>query len=442
MIAGVLLALAGAGVIAAGLSVNSLISGMGERAHTFIVLAGAALMLLGGLLFATGWWTAEVGNRSDFFIPNEGRVYVLIMIVLFCGSQIGTSNMLLLVFVSLAGPWIVNGWLTYAMLRRLRITRLHPERVMAGDPFPVQIVVDNDKSRLACWLLQVFDRVHRGPTSATPQILFINVPPRTRRAGEYRLTLRERGRYKLGPLHVNTRFPLGLVQRGRRFPDVSQLLVYPRRGRISPAWLKQLTRATELAELPRTSVGIFHDDLHQLREYRSGDDSRLIHWRTSARMNELMVCEYHESRDRDLVLVVDAWQPAHPSPRDREDFERGLRYALTVATEFVRTRRGSALAVVFAASSSRRWQGGLEQQSLDQLLDEFALLESTRDVSPAQIVDHVQREGAGGARVEVVTCRPEQVREGADAARLPAEFVEHCVRGTAARELSEVYEDI
>ena len=42
----------------------------------------------------------------------------MIMIVIFSGSLLGRSNMLMLVFSMMAGPFVVNGWITYSMLKR------------------------------------------------------------------------------------------------------------------------------------------------------------------------------------------------------------------------------------------------------------------------------------------------------------------------------------
>ncbi len=61
------------------------------------------------------------------------------MIVIFSGSLLGRSNMLMLVFSMMAGPFVVNGWITYSMLKRTAVERVVPERVMAGEPITVEL---------------------------------------------------------------------------------------------------------------------------------------------------------------------------------------------------------------------------------------------------------------------------------------------------------------
>src|SRR5439155_887264 len=50
-------------------------------------------------------------------------------------------------------------------------------------------------------------------------------------------------------------------------------------------------------------------DFHGLRAFRSGDSPHWIHWRTTARLGELMVREFEETPNDSLVLILDAWLP-------------------------------------------------------------------------------------------------------------------------------------
>src|SRR5690606_37164541 len=97
----------------------------------------------------------------------------------------------------------------------------------------------------------------------------------------------------------------GLVERGLVLDVPGQILVSPRLGRLTSRWRHEHQTATELAHERKPRRGAFDDEFHRLREYRTGDSPQSIHWRTSARRNELMVREYHQSRDRHLVVILD-----------------------------------------------------------------------------------------------------------------------------------------
>ncbi len=57
-------------------------------------------------------------------------------------------------------------------------------------------------------------------------------------------------------------------------------------------------------------------DLYGVREYRSGDSLRRIHWKTSARRGELVVREFEPPGLRVLALILDP-QPATPAAADQ-----------------------------------------------------------------------------------------------------------------------------
>jgi uncharacterized protein (DUF58 family) len=191
-----------------------------------------------------------------------------------------------------------------------------------------------------------------------------------------------RGRYQLGPLRINTRFPLGLVERGLTVAGTDTILVYPRIGRLTANWSQQLLMATELVPDMAPRSGPFNDEYHQLREYRRGDDPRAIHWPTSARRNELMVREFRESRDRHLVVLLDAWLPERGAADDRERTELAISLAATVCVHHLRSSRESQVFFSAAAAVPVHWDSGGGE--VETLLDELALLRpwSGTDLSP------------------------------------------------------------
>ncbi len=71
-------------------------------------------------------------------------------------------------------------------------------------------------------------------------------------------------------------------------------------------------------------------DLHNLRDYRPGDDPRLIHWRSSAKTQTLTVREMAAETALDTRIVLEG------AGRDRERLEAGLSEAASVAVHLLR----------------------------------------------------------------------------------------------------------
>ncbi|MDZ4688345.1 MAG: DUF58 domain-containing protein [Planctomycetaceae bacterium] len=312
-------------------------------------------------------------NRNRMLIPREGIGYLLIMVVLFVGSSLTRENRLMLVFAALAGPFVVNGWITYTMLQNVRVTRKTPLRAMVGELFSVEMDLENRSPLISVWMMAAMDEVAVGDQRARASVLFTRVPPRTVQVGHYQLRLGLRGRHQFGPVEVVSRFPLGLIERGCQFREFGETLVYPRIGRLSPRWKRRLLGASELVETPQPRRGVFDDEFHHLREYRPGDNPRAIHWRSSARRNVLIVREYQQNREHNLVVLLDLETSGRST--DSPHVEQALSVAATVCVEHRRECRGSALTVIAAGRETWRWEATVSSAGLESLFDKLAVIE-------------------------------------------------------------------
>lgn len=328
--------------------------------------------------------------RNTVMLPRQGITYLVIMAVLFIGSMIGRSNMLMLVFAMMAGPFIVNGWIIYSMLKKVSVERRVPKRTMAGEPAVVELGITNGKRWISNWLMSITDSVENPREQLTTGVLFTRVPPKSQSIGHYHLRLMQRGKYHFGALHVTTRFPLGLVERGLLFDKPDEIIVYPRLGRLSSTWKRDHLLAADLVQQRQPRRGAFDDEFHRIREYRWGDNPRAIHWRTSARHNQLMVRQYRQSRDHDLLLILDLFGSKKLSGDERERVELAVSLAATICVEHMRESRDSRLCVLSAGSDIERFEGESAAAFRDTLLDLLAIAEA----GPAPPIEKVLDEAA------------------------------------------------
>lgn len=382
---------------------------LGTFGHGTILFCGTLFAVWGLKEIVAGWWPRMGRNtltRNRFHIPTEGWAFLMMMFVLFIGSLMGKSNPLMLVFSMMAGAFVMNGWLTFTYLKGVTVERVLPERVMAGEPFSVEVSIGNSKGWLSAWMMTVKDHVLGRSTTLAPEVAFIRVPPGEHQRGHYQLILANRGRYEFGPVFVDTRFPLGLVERGLNLAVAARLRVYPRLGYLQPDWKRKLQNATEQTSSQIAQGGIFADEFHRLREYRPGDDVRSIHWRTSARRNELMVREHRDSRDRSLLILVDTWLPSANSARTIADFEHALSFAATVCVEAARTSRDSRITLAVKGDALRVWRGGSGGERIEDLLDALAEVLPHHDQKLSPLFEATTLDRSGLPRVLLLTARP------------------------------------
>ena len=383
---------------------------------------GGRYLIVGSGLFFSVWglkeliagWYPQLGNRGavrhKVGVPVEGRYFCLIMLVCFVGAMLGRSNTLMMVFSLMIGPFIINTWAAFTMLQHLAVRRSLPGRVMAGESFNVEVTLENKKTWLSIWMMRVTDMIASRDERLSVDVHFPRVSPGGEGHQRYRCLLTQRGRYDIGPVTVRASFPFGLIERGVVLPADDTLLVYPRIGRLHPKWRRRLTQAQELVSEMRPRSGPFDDDFHKLREYRTGDDPRAIHWKTSARRNELMVREYRESRDRSLVVLLDAWLPAVGTEDDRRRVEIGISFAATACLDQLKRSREGGVTLIVTSGILASWTTSGNRRT-EPLLDLLALLEP----SPKASVERLLRESAArrspvGTRTILITPRPREAQ--------------------------------
>ena len=345
-------------------------------------------------------------GKHRMVVPVEGIVYLTIMFALFTGAMLTKSNMLLLVFALMAGPFVINGWMTFGMLQSARVARTAPSRAMVGELFNVELVLSNSRPLMSIWIMSVRDTIQHPFEDLAAIVLFARVAPRSSQVGHYQLRLMRRGRYQLGPLLTYSRFPLGLVERSRLFPVSGQVLVYPRIGRLGSAWRRRWLGATELVARPQPQAGVFRDEFHRLREFRTGDNPRDIHWRTSARRGELILREYQQNRDFNLTIILDLWQPASTHGKESELIEKSLSFAATAIIEHGRGCRDAILTLLVAGASTFRWQGQGTSAALESMLDGLALMNAGAARETASLVDDTVHRSSNSTQIVLLTTRP------------------------------------
>jgi uncharacterized protein (DUF58 family) len=112
----------------------------------------------------------------------------------------------------------------------------------------------------------------------------------------------KRGLQRLSPLSARTSQPFGLVSTTTPIGHESEILVFPALGQIRRAFELEMQRWMESQPL---AALLGNDELTHLRPYRPGDRPHSVHWKASARRQELLVMERHTAGSRKLALVVD-----------------------------------------------------------------------------------------------------------------------------------------
>ncbi|MEU8263139.1 DUF58 domain-containing protein [Micromonospora sp. NPDC048999] len=213
---------------------------------------------------------------------------------------------------------------------RLTVERVaDPDRVARGEPAAMTLTVRNT-GRLRAANLLAEDRCG----AALVPVPLLRLRPGRDTEVRYDVPTHRRGVVPVGPLRVTRRDPLGLVALARSYGGTVPVWVHPR---IHPLTAVP-TGAGRSLDGRTDSVPHGSITFDSLREYVVGDELRRVHWRTSARVGELMVRENVDTSLPRIVVVLDNRASAHPQrvAGTAESFESGCEAAASVVAAAVR----------------------------------------------------------------------------------------------------------
>lgn len=142
-----------------------------------------------------------------------------------------------------------------------------------------------------------------------------------------------RGVLAVGPVSVLRGDPLGLFERTNDRRQAVDLFVHPRTLPLDGLSLGQMR---DLEGLPDQHLARDDVSFHALREYQPGDDLRHVHWKSTARVGDLMVREYEQTRRSHFVVALSTLPADY---RDPEEFETAISVAGSIGLRALRDSR-------------------------------------------------------------------------------------------------------
>lgn len=343
-------------------------------------------------------------------ITPIGWYYLMVLSFIVGAAVFRQSNLLVMLAGLMAAPLVLNWRLAAAMVQRLAAQRSMPQRICAGDPLVVELELQSARNSLGGWMLAARDEIRLeqnfpGGVQTTVDVVFPEIAAGGTCRASYRMELVQRGSYQFGPLQISSCFPFGLVEAQVFVHRGDTLLVCPRLGRLTNRWNHLIESERDGAQRAHRRRGPADGDYYGLREFRPGDSTRSIHWRTSAKLNELAVRLMERQRSRDVALVLDLWQPESPRPEHLDLVELAASFAATVLADLC-GRGGSRLVL---AGSGLEFDLRLAPASpllLDESLARLATLVGSPEERLEPALAMLRPALAGGVRQLVISTRP------------------------------------
>jgi uncharacterized protein (DUF58 family) len=274
---------------------------------------------------------------------RAGRWYTGLTVGIGLAATNTGNNLLFLVLGLLLASIIVSGILSEQSLKGVRVERRLPAAATAGQPALVGLLAHNGKARAPSFSLEIRER---GGDAAGHGFLVI-LPAGNAAEVAYRFIPERRGLHRFEQIEVATRAPFGLFEKSRPIDAPDQLVVFPREVPAPPALKRALGREGEQAE-DRIGLGL---EVHSLRDHRAGEDSRSIHWKSSARAGRLIAVDREQERRKRVCVMLDQ-RPLQGEPLERavevaaalvsRELDGGAEVSLSLAGQFLPAGSGEA----------------------------------------------------------------------------------------------------
>jgi uncharacterized protein (DUF58 family) len=272
----------------------------------------------------------RASRHRSIRLTSQGVRFVLLTVGLGVASVNTGNNLLYLLFAMMLSLIVISGILSERCFRQVTVSRRLPPVLFANQPATAAFLMANRSSRLPVFSLHIMDVIEGTTVDRGVQVL--QLLPKARTIQSYPLLMKRRGAYVLEGIKLFTRFPFGLFVKASTVPVRSDVIVYPEIKDLSSVLLDDLSMVGHDQALRRRGQGTA---LHNLRLYQPGDDSRTIHWKTTARKSLLIVRET-ETEDRRRVTIVLHTQISDPShgPGFHDLFEQAVSLTASLAVLF------------------------------------------------------------------------------------------------------------
>jgi uncharacterized protein (DUF58 family) len=115
----------------------------------------------------------------------------------------------------------------------------------------------------------------------------------------------KRGHFEFNKIYVNGGDPAGLFRRRRVFKIPGQITIYPASIPVSTLPLHRRGRFLPDANGRPLGISGQGQEFFGIREYRSQDEFRFIHWKASAAKGTLMVKEFEVDSVENITILLD-----------------------------------------------------------------------------------------------------------------------------------------
>ncbi len=273
----------------------------------------------------------EIHKKPSLDFSLTGLVYCSMMMFMGLAALNSQANLLFGVFGMMFGVLMISWGISRIVLRRLSFHRVLPELAVVGQPTTVAYEFANNKR---FWpTLSVMIAELEGTEAFAHQLhaYLLHAAAGTTATVPTEAIPKRRGLHQMNRYQISTSFPFGFIKRAVIHEQKDTMLVYPALGQVDPKVLAMCRSADSSGAIMRPRPG-GNDEFYGVKEYREGNNPKLIYWRRSARTGVLVSKEMTQVSPPRVTILLDTYCPLRTVDAHAE-VERCIAMAASLASQ-------------------------------------------------------------------------------------------------------------
>ena len=274
-------------------------------------------------------------------LTTEGLVFLFLTLAVGVAAINTGNNLFYMLLSMMLSVILVSGLVAEQCLRGLHFHRHVPTVLFVKEAATVTVVVRNGKERFPSWSLRLLEVLHG--EKMDHGLMLHQLEPGAAQMLSYNMIPTRRGRLTFEGLCVTTSFPFGLFIKTAYYPLTDTAVACPQITPLDDGLVQAFTARGSEHEAYRRGSG---NQLYNLRLYQSGDDSRAIHWNSTAKTSRLIVRETQAEEQRRATIHLDVVAP----PTHDAVFEEAVSFTASLVAHLFRL--GYHLRLVIGSSAA------------------------------------------------------------------------------------------
>ena len=262
-------------------------------------------------------------------IPSR-RCYVLLavggvgatLLDIFINRQVSLNFLRIYNFTLLVAT-IIDA--SQAKINAVEIRRQEIPKLSVGRDNPIKLKITSDQEKLVARIRDAYPIEFE----VDKDVIETNIPANSTIEHTYTIHPDRRGEYEWGDIQVRRLGNLGLAWREGKVPAKQKATIYPDLIGLKELSIRlTIENSGAMRQVRRLGSGT---EFAELREYRTGEDIRLIDWKATARRDRPVVRVLEPEQEQTLFILLDRGRLMTARIGGLKRFDYGLNATLSLA---------------------------------------------------------------------------------------------------------------